>query len=252
MPGANWPAVLGRARTSPIDKQNLNRAFPGSPTGGPTAMIADFVERLLPEVQLAIDLHSGGAQSIFAPCGYVYAMGDAAFRRAKLEAAHAFGAPATAVVAATASAGSLSAACERRGVVMVAAELGGGARLDRDAMRVGEAATMNLLRHAGVLAGAPEARRTRLFHTASRRAHVMASIDGFAELVVDVGEDVGAGDLAARIWPMDDMEREPVELRFGVGGRVLATRTMPMVRRGDTLCHTGAPMSDEAFLGGAA
>ena len=59
----------------------MNRAFPGDSTSGPTAMIADFIERrLLPGMTYAVDLHSGGTQSVFAPCGYVYGMGERAFR----------------------------------------------------------------------------------------------------------------------------------------------------------------------------
>ena len=132
MPAVNLPAVRAASRVSPLDGANMNRAFPGGPAG-PTALIADFIERvLLPEADFAVDLHSGGTQSIYSPCGYVYAFGDPAFRRTKLAAAHAFGAPLTTVVAATSSGGSLSAACERHGVVMVATELGGGAGLDRE------------------------------------------------------------------------------------------------------------------------
>lgn len=248
MPALNWPAVQARSRTSPIDRQNLNRAFPGG-ADGPTAAIAAFVESLLPGVDVAVDLHSGGTQSIYTPCGYVYAMGSPAFRAVKLAAAHAFGAPVTAVVAATASAGSLSGACERHGVPMVAAELGGGARYDRAARAIGEDGTLNLLRHAGVLKGEAAATRTRLRYTSSRRAHVMAPIDGLAETVVAVGEEVEAGALAARIWPMDDLTRPAVEVRFAEAGMVMACRTMPMVRRGDTICHTGVATSDEDFMG---
>lgn len=248
MPALNWPAVEARARTSPIDRQNLNRAFPGG-SEGPTALIAAFVEGLLPEIDIAIDLHSGGTQSIYTPCGYVYAMGPRAFRARKLAAAHAFGAPVTAVVAATASSGSLSGACERHGVPMVATELGGGARLDRAAQAIGEAGTLNLLRHAGVLHGTAIATRTSFRHTPSRRDHVMAPIDGLAETVVAPGDIVEAGQLVARVWPTDDLARPPVEVRFAEAGMVMAVRTMPMVRRGDTLCHTGIPMSDDEFLG---
>ena len=41
MPAVNLPAVRASKRVSPIDRQNMNRAFPGDVTGGPTAMIAD-------------------------------------------------------------------------------------------------------------------------------------------------------------------------------------------------------------------
>jgi len=251
MPGVNWPAVESRTRTSPIDRQNMNRAFPGHPTSGPTAAIADFIERvLLPQVAVAVDLHSGGTQSVYTPCGYVYGMGNQNFRARKLAAAHAFGAPVTAVVKATSSTGSLSAACERHGVVMVATELGGGAMFDRDAFRIGWDGTRNLLRQAGVLAGEAQATRTALHHTASAASFVMASIDGLFEATVGLGDTVVEGDLAGRIWPMDDLTREPVPLRFAASGRMLTLRTMPMVRRGDYVAHTGLPIGDDDFLEG--
>ena len=248
MPAVNLPAVLERRRVSPIDAQNMNRAFPGDPESGPTAMIADCIERrLLPFTQYAVDLHSGGTQSIFAPCGYVYALGDADFRKRKLAAAHAFGAPRTVVVASTSSRGSLSAACERHGVVMIATELGGGALLDRTAIQIGIDGTLALLRHAGVLQGDAADRRTVLFHTAGRAASVTAPIGGMLEHFVEVGAEVEAGDTAGRIWPMDDISREPVELKFAISGTVLARRTMPIVLAGDTACHTGERITDEAF-----
>jgi uncharacterized protein len=250
MPGVNWPAVEGRTRTSPIDHQNMNRAFPGDPTSGPTAMIADYIERIiLPHIGFAIDLHSGGTKSIYTPCGYVYGMGETSFRTRKLAAAHAFGAPVTAVVMATSSGGSLSSACERHGVVMVATELGGGARLDPDALRIGWDGTLNLLRHAGILSGTCLETRTALHHTASSEAFVMAPIDGLFEPSVRLDEAVATGDLAGRIWPMDDLSRPLVPLHFGASGRVICQRTMPMVRRGDYLCHTGHPITDKEFLG---
>jgi predicted deacylase len=252
MPGVNWPAVRARRRVSPIDRRNMNRAFPGDTASGPTAIIADFIERrLLPGMQYAIDLHSGGTQSVCTPCGYVYGTGEPALRDRKLAAVHAFGAPRTAVVTTTSSTGSLSAACERHGVVMVAAELGGGAALGHDGVGIGWEGTLNLLRHAGVLSGAPKSTRTALLHTTSRASFVMATIDGLFEHMADVGADVRPGDPAGRIWPVDDLARDPVELRFAVGGTVLARRTMPMVTRGDYVGHVGEPMSDAQFRGGA-
>jgi predicted deacylase len=202
----------------------------------------------LPQTSLAIDLHSGGTKSIYLPCGYVYGMGERAFRERKLAAAHAFGAPVTAVVKATSSRGSLSAACERHGMPMVATELGGGARLDPDARRIGWEGTLNLLRHAGALAGEARPSRTALHHTASADAYLMAPLDGLFEPARLLGDEVEAGQQAGLIWPMDDLAREPVPVRFGLSGRILCVRTMPMVRRGDFLLHTGALISDDAFL----
>jgi predicted deacylase len=249
LPAANLPAVRAATRVSPIDGQNMNRAFPGQPATGPTALIADFIERaLLPTVDYAVDLHSGGTRSFYAPCGYVYAAGDQDFRRRKLAAMHAFGAPLTTVVAATSSGGSLSAACERHGVVMIATELGGGGVLDRRALAIGEDGTMALLIHAGVLAGDMSGRRTALHHVESRASAVMATIDGMLEHAGEPGDAVTAGDVAGWIWPLDDPGREPVALHYRTGGVILARRATPLVLAGDTVCHVGKPITDAEFM----
>src|SRR4051794_37823320 len=45
LPSLNFPAVQAGSRTSPIDKGNMNRSFPGRPDGGVTEKIADYVQR---------------------------------------------------------------------------------------------------------------------------------------------------------------------------------------------------------------
>ena len=209
MPGVNWPAVRARRRVSPIDQKNMNRVFPGDGTSGPTAMIADFIERrLLPGMAYAVDLHSGGTQSVFDPCGYVYGTGERAFRDRKLAAAHAFGAPRTAVVATTSSGGSLSAACERHGVVMVAAELGGGAALDHAGLGVGWEGTLNLLRHAGVLSGDAESDAHGAAANANPRPPTSWPPSTACSSIRSTSVPaLTAGDLAGQIWPIDDLAR---------------------------------------------
>ena len=44
LPMVNAPAAQAGLRTSPIDDGNLNRLFPGNASGGPTEMIADYLE----------------------------------------------------------------------------------------------------------------------------------------------------------------------------------------------------------------
>src|SRR5581483_9160476 len=68
VPMLNFPAAAAGMRTSPIDEGNLNRVFPGDPDGRPTWMIAHFTESvLMPEVDYAIDLHSGGSSLTYVP-----------------------------------------------------------------------------------------------------------------------------------------------------------------------------------------
>jgi N-alpha-acetyl-L-2,4-diaminobutyrate deacetylase len=47
VPALNYPAFRAGTRTSPIDKGNMNRSFPGRPDGTVTEKIADYVTRHL-------------------------------------------------------------------------------------------------------------------------------------------------------------------------------------------------------------
>ena len=47
VPAFNYPAFRAGTRTSPIDKGNLNRAFPGRFNGTVTEKIADYFQRYL-------------------------------------------------------------------------------------------------------------------------------------------------------------------------------------------------------------
>ena len=61
LPCLNFPAIQGGSRTSPIDKGNLNRIFPGRPDGTVTERIADYIQRyILPMADYVLDFHSGG------------------------------------------------------------------------------------------------------------------------------------------------------------------------------------------------
>ncbi|RVD41291.1 N-alpha-acetyl diaminobutyric acid deacetylase DoeB, partial [Mesorhizobium sp. M4B.F.Ca.ET.019.03.1.1] len=68
VPAMNYPAFRAGTRTSPIDKGNLNRSFPGRPDGTVTEKIADYFQReLLPRTDIALDFHSGGRTLDFVP-----------------------------------------------------------------------------------------------------------------------------------------------------------------------------------------
>ena len=68
IPGMNQPAFAAGTRTSPIDRGNMNRAFPGRPDGTVTEKIADYFQRvLLPMADVVLDFHSGGRTLDFLP-----------------------------------------------------------------------------------------------------------------------------------------------------------------------------------------
>ena len=94
VPAMNYPAFRAGTRTSPIDRGNLNRSFPGRPDGTVTEKIADYFQRtLLPLADIVLDFHSGGTTLDFLPYAAAHELPDKAQEARCFEAVAAFAAP---------------------------------------------------------------------------------------------------------------------------------------------------------------
>jgi hypothetical protein len=254
LPAHNFLAVGEAARCASVDNVNLNRAFPGDPDGTPTMMLAHYVESaVLPLCDVAMDLHSGGKRGEYLPVGYLRQAGDAAFMARKIAATNAFGAPMTVVVGQTSDDRSLSAACDRVGVPMIAAELGGQGAISLGPYRIGYAGVRGVLAHCGILppppAGVPES-RTRFMAIPDRSFSAMTPADGLFMPAAVLGDQVGAGDLAGTVYPLGDLGAPAAEVRFQKPGTVVARRAATLVRRGEYMFHVAMEVSAESLLQG--
>jgi len=237
IPALNAPALQDSSRVSPIDGVNLNRAFPGNPQGGITEQIAYYVEtELLPLADAAIDLHSGGKASVFAPCTLPTRTADADLAARNLALAHVFGLPLIWVLGGLNDNRSLNSAAERAGVPMIAAELGGGGGVDPAITDATEAGLYRLLRHVGVVRGeVPPCEAPRLVTLGSADHSLYAQSDGIFDRTVSAGRSVKAGQLAGRMHHAFEPRRPSEEVLFPVDGFVLAHSNRGSVKRGDML-----------------
>lgn len=236
MPALNAPAVREAARVSPLDGANLNRAFPGDANGGPTAMIADFVETvLLPRCSAAIDLHSGGKASFFAPSALATRCADANLREANLSLARTFGLPLIWELGRNNDNRSLNSAAERAGVPMIATELGGGGGVDPAITDAAEAGLIRCLGHFGVYGEKPKPVNARRVEIASGLHSVYAPGEGIFDRHVASGQDVSEGDRAGQFHFVGEPERAAHDIFFPADGFVLAHSCRGYVKRGELL-----------------
>lgn len=237
IPALNAPAIAASSRVSPLDGANLNRSFPGDPGGGPTAMLAHFVETvLMPRCNAVIDLHSGGKASIFQTCALATRTADSALYDRNLALAKAFGLPLIWVLGANNDNRSVNAAAERAGIPMIAAELGGGGGVDPAITELAEIGLMQCLGHLGMVdvspVSTPPPRRVQI---ASPLQSVHAPGDGLFDRGVCAGQEVKAGQTAGWLHYLAEPERPSVPLIFPGDGLVLAHTCRGIVRRGELL-----------------
>jgi predicted deacylase len=245
LPMANYPAAEAGLRTSPLDGGNLNRTFPGDPAGTPTELIADYIEHtLLARAEYLIDLHSGGSSLAYHGANML-----AIEPRSAEEAVHlrsllaAFGLPKAflhpenPVHAATAA--------RRQGAISILTELGGGGTVQPQLLREARHGLLHLLGFVGLLHGplvpGQPPGSTRFMRVSGSRHYVYAYDRGLYEPLVELGEQVSAGQPAARIHFPDTPLREPVTLQFASAGEVVCKRVPAWVQRGDCLLHLAEP-----------
>lgn len=247
LPALNAPAVAASSRVSPLDEGNLNRAFPGDADGGPTAMLAHFVETvLLPRCDAVIDLHSGGKASFFQPCVLATRTANKDLYDRNMKLARAFGLPLVWILGANNDNRSVNSAAERAGVPMIASELGGGGGSDPDIAAQAESGLLKCLAHLGMLdKPAVKHLQQRRIEIASSLHSLYAPSDGLFDRLVRAGEDVEAEQTAGWLHHLSEPERPSQRLTFPHNGFVLAHTCRGMVRRGELLALVARDVIEE-------
>ncbi len=243
-PAANFPAAIAGRRTSPIDGGNLNRSFPGDPDGTPTRQIAFYIEHeLLKLCDYALDLHSGGSSLMYVPSalGTLYPAADAGNAKT-LELLKVFGAP-IGYVSRQPMGGdqTFTSAAHRQGALSIGTEAGGTGTVTPAALKIAESGVRRVLRHLGIVRDLPvdPSPGTRLMEIGGPDYFVYTSESGVFEPLVELGDEIKAGQPAAAIHFSHTPWREPEVVRFERDGVVLCKRIPGRTERGDCLFHLG-------------
>lgn len=235
-PAMNYPAFRAATRTSPIDKGNLNRSFPGRPDGTMTEKIADYFTRtLLPLSDVVLDFHSGGKTLDFLPYAAAHELPDKVQEKRCFDAVAAFAAPWSMKMIEIDAVGMFDTVTEMAGKVFVTTELGGGGTATAKSASIAKRGVSNLLKHAGILAGEAVSGPTRWLDMPSADCFGFSQEEGLVEFLKDLGDPVGKGEVVARIYPIGRTGAEPFEHRAAFDG-LLAARHFPgLVKPGDCL-----------------
>jgi predicted deacylase len=239
VPCASMDAARAFTRLWPSGA-NLNRAFPGSPTGTPDEQLADFLSTILfPLADVVVDMHSGGRSGMHLPWAEMHWVEDPGQRRRMVDAMYAWNTPWCAVYIDIAGSGLLVGEAERQGKVVASTELGGGGHVTAEVHRLTASGLRNVLRHEGVLAGEVLTRATlglpeqRLLMATELDNYLLAPESGVWETLVDLGDHVVAGDPVGRILFLERPDREPQVVHALTPGTVCTVRAIAPTVQGD-------------------
>ena len=243
IPGMNYPALQAGKRTSPIDGGNMNRAFPGNPSGTLTEKIADYFQRtLLPMADYVVDFHSGGKTLDFLPFCCAHVLEDKAQQARCVEAMQAFNAPHSLMLLEIDAASMYDTAAENQGKVFVSTELAGGGSASAATVAIAKKGIRNILRHAGVTEGELEVDNTLNLDMPDQKCFVFCESDGLLELCVDLGAEVNAGDVIGRVHDITRTGLVPTEYKARINGIFTGRHFPGRIKVGDFLGVIAVPV----------
>ena len=243
---------------------NFNRSFPGRLDGPPDEVLAHFFTTVLfPQVEMIIEMHSGGNGALIVPCSHMCAVDDPVQRKAMLEGMEAWNTDVHFLY--TPGDNFFPTIAQEQGKTIVTTELGGGGRVPAAMHELAWCGLTNVLRHFGVLEGEPVTRASlglppaRIYDARGADElittlgsglldQVRAPASGLLEGLVEPGEPVEQGQPIARIWAPDGPTRPPVEVPASRTGLLLGLRAIPVVEEGKGIAFVGEPITREALL----
>lgn len=228
-----------RGQRTGSDGLDLARVCPGRSDGSPTEQIARELSDLIATADFYIDLHTGGTTlSILPLVGYML-HADRAVLDAQRRMATAFGLPVVWGTTAAHEGRTLSVARDA-GVPAIYAEYGGAATCDPAGVAAYVAGCQNML---GVVGCLPRtAPRGHVRHCVEddrpSSGHLQVQnpspADGLFEPSVRLGDEVAASDQIGVVFdPLSDTSHVVSTPHAGI---VLALRTFPRVRQGESVC----------------
>ncbi len=234
VPAMNYPAFLAGTRTSPIDKGNMNRSFPGAPDGTVTQKIADYFQRtLLPLADIVLDFHSGGKTLDFLPFCAAHILPDKAQETKAFDLVSAFGAPWSMKMLEIDAVGMYDTAAEEMGKVFITTELGGGGTATARSAAIAKTGVANVLRAAGILKGTVEGGETTWLNMPDGNCFCFAEDGGLIEPFVDLGDAVKSGQIVARVYPVGRTGADPLDVQAKMDGILVARHFPGLVKSGD-------------------
>ncbi len=238
IPAMNYPAFQAARRVSPIDGLNLNREFPGRPSGAVTRVIADyFSTTLVPMADYVLDIHSGGKSLDFLPFAACHRLENKQQEAASEAFMRAFGAPYLVKMLEIDAGGLYDTEVERQGKVFVTTELGGAGTTTPRSVAIAKRGVDNFLKHAGILEGeiTPCPDTPVFLDMPDETSFLFSQHSGLLEPVVTLGDEVRKGDLMARIHITERTAVPPYEYFAPRDGLVISRHVPSLAKMGDCL-----------------
>jgi len=209
------------------DRRDLNRYFPGTPSGSLASRIAHtLTTELVDKCDYCIDLHTAA----FQRTNYPNVRADLSSPDCR-KLATAFGS--ALVIDGKGPVGSFRRSSTKRGCPTIILEAGEPWKIEPTVMKIGLQGINNVLRELGMIRG--NIRRPPYQVFIRKTTWLRATVGGILKFHVSPGDFVDEGQSIATNYSI--LGAEQSILKSTVSGIVLSMATMPAVKPGEPICH---------------
>ncbi len=230
VPAVNIYGMIQRSRYMP-DRRDLNRCFPGSPSGSLSGRFAYlFMEEIVSQCTYGIDLHTGANNRDNVP--QIRAdIEDPIVRKL----AKAFGVPV--IINSKLPEGSLRGAGKDKGVSIIVYESGEAMRYNEVCIRVGLNGILNTLKYLKMLPADTKIKGRRHEPSIAKSSSwTRATMSGIFRSKTTLGKHVTVGQTLGVIEDVGGMNK-PKRVKVENNGIVIGKSHTPLVYEGDPLFH---------------
>lgn len=216
VPVLNTSAYRHNSRYFQPYKADLNRSFPGNPTGSPVEVLAHTIfTEITQHCQAGIDLHDAGNRNVLVPHVRLHTNNDlgqgggSTLERGRLAGTGIImkhrGEPGMFAIEA--------ARLLKKPIITL--EVGGGELLREEHLKEGADAVVNVLKSYNMLPGPMVMPRYQF--VLEERTDYTTRLEGIASFFVEVGQPIHTGDLLARVTdPLTEEEEDIISKDCGV------------------------------------
>ena len=237
IPVINGPAFLARRRQNPIDREDMNRVWPGEKDGSTSSQMAfHLYQEAIRQAHYVIDLHTASSNYVLH---VVYGAGDAASRKL----AEVFGLEVLLEeevdqkLKQARFQGKLRNVLNALGIPAITPELGGTNRIEPANVALGVRGVTNVMKHLGMLTGEIALpNNPQITLKGSHLDDVITTQGGFWLPQVKAGDRVREGDILGHVYSLLTFEVSETVLA-PYNGYVLGGPDSPVVNFGDDVAN---------------
>lgn len=211
------------------DRRDLNRCFPGSPSGSIGSQIAyTFMKEIVAKCTHGIDLHTGAIHRTNLP-QIRACIEDEETKKI----ATSFGTPV--IVNSKLRDGSLREAARKKKVSLLLFEGGEALRFEENIVKAGVSGCLAVMREIGLLSPVTKTKKINSTYIAQSSYWVRAPHSGSFQILKKIGDRVADQELIATI--SDPFGRLPYHVYAKEEGIIIGLSKIPLVNRGDAMIH---------------